>query len=96
MPIMVIGGFLDDFPKALFIVAHVVFLIIGLVAWKRVSDAKQPWAAALWLYIVSQPVFIGFFAGIITLKMAVLIEQTLVVIMVVWIAAKARSGAGKE
>ncbi len=88
---MPIGGFLDDFPSPLLIAVHVVMLVIGLWAWKRVSDAKQPWAPALWLYIVSQPVFVAYFAKIITIRMAVVTEQTLVVIMVVWIALKARS-----
>ncbi|MBI4216006.1 MAG: hypothetical protein HY687_01230 [Chloroflexi bacterium] len=88
---MPIGGFLDSFPTALFIGAHIVFLLVGLWAFKQARDAKQGYAPALWLYIASQPVFIGFFAGIITLKMAVLTEQTLLVIMMVWIAAKARS-----
>jgi uncharacterized membrane protein len=90
---MPVGGFLDDLPNALFIAAHVAFLLIGLWAWKRASDAEAPWAPALWLYIVSQPVFLAFFFNIITIKMAVLTEQTLLVIMVVWIALKARNAA---
>lgn len=69
---MQIGGFLDTFPPALFIGAHVIFLLVGLWAIKRTSNAGQKYAPALWLYIASQPVFLGFFAGIITLKMAVL------------------------
>ncbi|MBI4339127.1 MAG: hypothetical protein HY680_04145 [Chloroflexi bacterium] len=90
---MPIGGFLDDLPKALFILAHLVFLVVGLWAIRRLTQAKQSYAAALWLYIASQVVFLGFFGGVITLKMAVLIEQTLLVILVVWIAIKAKSPA---
>ena len=86
---MPFGGFLDPLPKALLAGAHIVLLIIGLWAYKRASDAKAPYAPALWLYIASQPVFVAFFAGALTIRMTVLIEQTLVVIMVVWIALKA-------
>lgn len=87
---MPIGTFLDDFPKALFVAAHVLFLLVGLWAIRRASAAKQPYAAPLWLYIVSQPVFLLFFGGAITLKMAVLAEQTLLVAMVIWLAVLAK------
>ena len=83
---MPIGGFLDDFPKALFIVAHLVFLVVGLYAIKRTSDAGLPYKGPLALYVISQPVFLLFFGGVITIKMAVLAEQTLIVAMVLWMA----------
>lgn len=90
---MPFGGFLDDVPKALLIGAHVVLPLIGLWAWKRVNDAKAPYAPALWLYIASQPVFIAHFLDVITIRMTILTEQTLLVIMVAWIALKAGSAA---
>ena len=90
---MPIGGFLDPLPKVLLAAAHVVLLIVGLWAWKRARDAKQSYAPALWLYIASQVVFVAFFAGVFVVRMAILIEQTLVIAMVVWIALKARKPA---
>ena len=51
------GGFLEDLPKALYVLAHVVFF--------------------------------GLFANWITLKMAVLVEQTLMLVMVCMIAISA-------
>lgn len=83
---MPIGGFLDDFPKALFVVAHLVFLVVGLYAIKRASDAGLPYKGPLALYVISQPVFLLFFGGVITIKAAVLTEQTLLVAMVLWMA----------
>lgn len=88
---MPIGGFLDSLPGALFIAAHVLFLAVGVWAFRRVRQGRREDAPALWLYVASQPVFLLFFGGLLTLKMAVLLEQTLVVVMVGWIAAKARS-----
>lgn len=89
-PAMPIGGFLDSFPKALFIAAHMAFLVIGLWAIMRARNGKQAVAAPLWLYIASQPVFLLFFGGAITLKMAVLTEQTLMVVMVIWMALQTK------
>ena len=72
----------------LFIGAHVLFLLVGLWAAKRAADAKAPFASVIWLYVLSQIVFLTFFGGAITMKMAVLIEQTLMVVMVGAIAAR--------
>lgn len=80
---MPIGGFLDSFPAAVFIAAHILFLIVGYWAMRRASEGGQPFSSAFWLYIVSQIGFLAFFGGVLTLKTAVLIEQTLVVIFVI-------------
>lgn len=80
---MSIGGFLDSFPSIVFIAAHVLFLIVGYWAMRRAAAAGQPFSSALWLYIVSQIGFLAFFGGVLTLKMAVLIEQTLLLIFVI-------------
>jgi uncharacterized membrane protein len=85
---MPVGGFLDSLPSLLFVGAHVAFLAIGIWAARSLAQARAAYAPALWLYVVSQVVFLGFFGGVITMKMAVLIEQTLVVIIVVTLAAK--------
>ena len=83
---MPVGGFLESFPALVFIVAHVLFLGIGVWAMRRAAQAGLPFASAFWLYIVSQVGFLGFFGGILTLKMAVLIEQTLILIFIILIA----------
>lgn len=77
-------------PSLLFIFAHVVFLIVGIWAAKKAMDMKLKYASAFWLYVVTQIVFLAFFGGFLTLKMAVLLEQTLLVIMVVWITVKSK------
>lgn len=82
---MPVGIFLDALPSALFIGAHVVFLLIGLWGVTKATRDRRPFAGAFWLYVLSQVVFLAFFGGAFTMKMAVLLEQTLVVIMVVWI-----------
>ena len=86
---MPIGGFLDGLPQWLLSVAHGIMLLIGLWAFWHVKTAKVKWALAFLLYVLSQAVFIAFFAGAFVTRMAILLEQTLVVIMVVWIALKA-------
>ena len=86
---MPIGTFLDSLPAMLFIAVHVVFLVVGLWAVKKAMAQKRRYAAAFWLYVVSQVVFLGFFGGVFTLKMGVLLEQTLMFIMVLWIVSKA-------
>jgi hypothetical protein len=80
---MSIGGFLDSFPSVVFIAAHVLFLVVGYWAMRRAAAAGQPFSSAFWLYIVSQIGFLAFFGGVLTLKMAVLIEQTLLLIFVI-------------
>lgn len=71
---MPIGGFLDSVPSMMYVGAHVIFLLVGLWALKRASDKKSKFASALSLYIASEIVFLGFFGGMITMKMGVLVE----------------------
>ena len=85
---MPIGSFLDTLPTMLFVSAHVAFLGVGIWTWKKAVDKKLPFAPALWLYIFSQVVFLCFFGDMITMKMAVLLEQTLMVIMVLYIVTR--------
>ena len=84
-----LGKFLDDLPKAMYIAAHVAFLGIGVWLWARADDHALPYSGALLLYALSQVVFFGHFANWITLKMAVLTEQMMMVAMVVLIVLKA-------
>ena len=87
---MPLGGFLDTMPMGLFVTAHIVFLIVGIWAAKKAMDNKLQYAGAFWLYVVTQLIFLAFFGKWFTLKMAVLLEQTLLVIMIIWITVKAR------
>ncbi len=87
---MLLGGFLDTMPAWLFISAHILLLAIGLWAAKIAMDKKLKYAKAFWLYPLVHVGFLSFFLlGAITFKMAVLTEQMLIVVMVVWIAKKA-------
>ena len=88
---MVIGGFLDALPSALFIAAHVMFLGLGIWAATRRAPALATRTTLFWLYAISQIGFLGFFAGVLTLKMAVLIEQMLVAVIVVAAAMYSRA-----
>ena len=85
---MPIGGFLDSLPVLLFTVAHVLFLGVGVWAWRRAVALRLPFASAFWLYIVSQVGFLAVFGGALTLKMGVLLEQTLILIVVVLLVRK--------
>ena len=73
-----VGAFLDGVPGWLYVLAHVGFLAGGLLLWIRAVDQELPFSAAVPLYAVSQLGFIAYFAGWITMKAAVLAEQTLV------------------
>ena len=83
------GRFLDDVPQVLYALAHVMFLATGIWLWARAQDASLPYAAAFTLYVVSQVGFLAFFARLITMKTAVLIEQTLMFAMLLLIVLKA-------
>ena len=85
---MPIGGFLDSLPTMLYVAAHIIFFVVGVWAWKKATDNKLAFASAFWLYVASQVVFLAFFGGVITMKMAVLVEQTLIVIMVLYIVTR--------
>ena len=50
---------------------------------RRATQTGLPFASAFWLYIVSQVGFLGFFGGVLTLKMAVLMEQALILIFII-------------
>ena len=81
------GGFLDTMPSWLFVMAHVLFLAVGVWVAKMAMDKKLKYAKAFWLYPLVHVGFLTFFLlDAITFKMAVLLEQMLIVIMVVWIA----------
>ena len=86
---MPFGAFLDSFPSAIFIAAHLLFLALGVWAVRRAGTAK--YAAAFWLYALSQVFFLAFFGGALTMKMAVLVEQMLIAVLVVGIAASGKS-----
>lgn len=90
---MPIGDVLDSLPTMLYVAVHVLFLAVGLWAWKKASDSKQAFAPAFWLYIASQVVFLSFFGGMITMKMAVLLEQTLIVVMIIYIVTRKAQAA---
>jgi len=83
---MPFGEFLEDFPSVLFISTHVVMLGIGLWAIVRTREHSPVLGKALWLYLASQPIFLAFWAGAITLKMTAVAEQTLIMVMVIWLA----------
>ena len=87
---MPLGGFLDTMPAGLFISAHILFLIVGIWVAKRAMDNKLPYAGAFWLYVITQLIFLAVFGKWFTLKLGVLLEQTLLVIMIIWITVKAR------
>jgi hypothetical protein len=79
------GRMLDDVPKALYVLAHVVFLAIGIWLWVRAAQHSLPYAGALALYVISQVGFLAYFADVITMKTAVLVEQMAVVAMLLLI-----------
>ena len=81
------GTFLDELPKALYVIAHVAFFAIGLWLWEGASRATVPHPGALLLYVASQLFFFAYFTNWITFKMAVLVEQMLMLAMVIVIAA---------
>ena len=76
------GGFLDRLPAALYALAHIGFLAAGLWLWWRANDAALPYSGALLLFAAGQLGFLAYFAKLITMKMAVLVEQTLVLAMI--------------
>lgn len=82
---MPVGGFLDSFPALVFISAHAAFLVVGIWAMRRAAQNHLSFSAAFWLYIVSQIGFLAFFGGALTLKMAVLLEQMLILVFIVLI-----------
>jgi hypothetical protein len=75
------GGFLERLPQALYVMAHVMFLAAGAWSALRASDNGLPNSEALVLYAVSQIGFLAYFARAITMKLAVLVEQTLIFVM---------------
>jgi len=83
---MPFGEFLEDSPTVLFVSTHVLMIGIGIWAIVRTRSRSAAISNALWLYLASQPVFLAFFAGLITLKMTVVTEQTLIIAMVIWLA----------
>jgi hypothetical protein len=87
---MPIGTFLDSMPTILFTSTHVVLFLIGLWAAKKAMDLKLPYAYAFWLYPIVHVGFLAYFGGFFTFKMAVFLEQLLMITMVVWIVSKAQ------
>jgi hypothetical protein len=83
------GRILDDVPKVLYVLAHVLFLGIGIWLWMRAADHSLPYSGALSLYVVSQVGFLAHFANLITMKTAVLIEQMAVAAMLILVVVLA-------
>ena len=93
---MPIGGFLDSLPSILFVIVHLVLLAVAVWAIWRLNMGGIAYAWAFSLYAISQLVFLSFFGGIITIKMAVLLEQLLIVAMVVWIVMVATQAGARS
>lgn len=87
---MPLGGFLDTMPVWLFVMAHLLFLGVGIWAAKQAMDMKLKYASAFWLYPLVHVGFLASFGGFWTFKMAVLLEQMLMFVMVVWIISKSK------
>ena len=83
------GGVLDDVPKALYVIAHVVFLGTGIWLWIAARQSALPYSGALVLYVISQVGFLAYFANVITMKTAVLVEQMAVAVMLLLIILQA-------
>ena len=90
---MPVGGFLDSFPPAVFIAAHALFLLVGYWALRQATQRRLAFASAFWLYIAAQVVFLAMFGGVFTMKMAVLLDQTMMVVFVVLLVREQRTGA---
>lgn len=84
-----VGGALDDVPAALYVLAHVMFLAVGIWLWALAAQHGLPGSGALALYVVSQVGFLAYFAHAITMKTAVLIEQIAVCLMLLVIVLSA-------
>ena len=80
---MPIGHFLEDFKPTIFIAAHIAFLTVGILSFLWAKSNKRSYANLLLLYIATQLIFLAMFGGVFTMKMAVLLEQTVIVVMVV-------------
>ena len=83
------GGVLDEVPRALYVIAHVMFLAIGIWLWIAARQNALPYSGALVLYVVSQVGFLAYFANVITMKTAVLVEQMAVAVMLILIVLQA-------
>ena len=83
------GGVLDDVPKALYAIAHVMFLALGIWLWVAARQNALPYSGALALYVLSQVGFLAYFANVITMKTAVLVEQIAVAVMLTLIVLQA-------
>ena len=83
------GRFLDKVPQAMYAAAHVMFLAVGIWFWARAEGASLPYAGAFGLYLVTQVGFLAFFGWLITMKTAVLVEQSLLLVMLLLIVLKA-------
>jgi hypothetical protein len=88
---MPLGTFLDTLPVGLFVAIHSILLLVGVWAIWKATSSRVPYAAAFWLYPLVHVGFLASFGGVLTLKMAVGIEQVLIVVMIVWIVTKARA-----
>jgi hypothetical protein len=85
---MPVGTFLDSLPTALYVAAHIIFIVAGFWAIKKAKENHYHFASLIWLYIITQFFFLAYFGGIITMKMAVLLEQTCMVIMVLLMSSR--------
>ncbi len=65
-----------------------LFLVVGLWAMRQATQSRLQFSSAFWLYVATQLVFLAFFGGVLTLKMAVLVEQMLILVFVVLLVRK--------
>jgi hypothetical protein len=66
---------------------------LGIWGWKATARKSGGLSPLFWLYVVAQAIFLGFFAGALTMKMAVLVEQTLMAAMIAMIGLRTSRAA---
>lgn len=88
---MPFGDFLNNWPDAIFITAHVLLLLVG--AWAAMTAKKNgaPYANAFWLYVVVHLGFLAYLFDWFVIRASVLLEQMLILVMIVWIVMKGKS-----
>jgi hypothetical protein len=77
------GYFLESWPTGIFVIAHILFILVGYWSFKSSKKHNQPYAGLIWIYIITQFFFLAMFGGFITMKLAVLMEQICIVIIIV-------------
>jgi hypothetical protein len=87
---MKIGNFLETLPSEFYLALMVLYLVLGVWAYRKAAVSKLAYAPAFLLYVLTQAAFIAMHYHLLRVNTTLVFGSVLLAVMVIWIVVKAQ------